>query len=157
MPKRFIISLLLLATGFLPSFGADKQFSALEIINTEGILTISDGSSTYTFKKDGTFVSMPVGISGRTIEGKWSSLGVQSPMDLTVRFVVNGKWGWVNGISPNDDHRTMALWIYPVSSPTQVRVCWPFLGSSNLNAKVYKCYFLIDELRKKPEESSKTK
>ena len=38
-----------------------------EIIQNEGQFVFTDGSSFYLFKKDGTFTSEPLGLSGRVI------------------------------------------------------------------------------------------
>jgi len=72
MLKFILMASLLLGIGGLSCFGSDTMESALSIINREGKLSIVDGGSSYTFKKDGTFSSMPYGVmDGRTISGHW--------------------------------------------------------------------------------------
>ncbi|MDE1170217.1 MAG: hypothetical protein PW734_03260 [Verrucomicrobium sp.] len=72
-------------------------------IEKRGSLAISDGFSYYLFRKDGTFESKPLGLSGRTIEGTWE----KKPGRKT--FVIQGNWGWVNGVGPAHDRRRMVL------------------------------------------------
>ena len=107
--------------------------TALQVINSDGDLTISDGSSFYTFKKDGSFVSGPCGISGRTMLGSWRAPGGDG--GKIVSFLVDAKIGWMNGITPVKDVRTIRIIIYP-----------PF---ERVNPHLYHCYFLIDEMTKK--------
>ena len=117
----------------------------LQIIQEEGQFVFTDGSSYYLLKKDGTFTSEPLGISGREITGRWELQGRV--------FVIQGRWSWINGLSPRDDYRKMRLAIYrPVSSETVEHLS---LVDGNVNTKIYKCYFVIEELQKipKPEKS----
>jgi len=102
----------------------------LAVINKEGSLTISDGSSTYTFRKDGSFISGPRGICGRTIDGKWRS----SDSGL---FVVEGTWGWDNGLSEINDVRIMTLSIQSLYK------------THESGPDEYKCYLVIEELKRK--------
>lgn len=109
-----------------------------QIIREESKFIFTDGSSYYLFNKDGTFKSEPLGISGRTISGTWK---VQDNL-----FTIEGKWGWVNGLSRNDDYRKMVVFINnPTSSEILERLS-PSFGS--LNVKIYKCYFEIEDLQK---------
>jgi hypothetical protein len=110
----------------------------LEIIQKEGKFVFTDGSSYYLFKKDYTFESGPLGMSGREISGTWKA--------EDGFFVVNGKWGWLNGGSQSDDYRKMVLY---VARPDSVeKEDKSTFASGILGMKVYKCYFEIEELRK---------
>ena len=131
---RTVISILL--ATIIPVIAADAFTLPDTIIENEGHLSISDGSSIYIFKKDGTFSLRPHGMSGRTIRGKWKK-GDEDDRS----FIVEGRWTWINGISLDNDERIMKLWIYPLSGEKEA------VGYDNYS--VFKCYFLIDELRKK--------
>jgi hypothetical protein len=112
-----------------------------QIIKDEGKFIFTDGSSYYLFQKDGTFKSEPVGISGRVITGTWKS---QNNL-----FVIQGKWSWVNGLSQENDFRKMVLYINnPASSEIVEKLSFGF-GSQKV--KIYKCYFLVEELQKIPK------
>lgn len=112
-----------------------------QIIKDEGRFIFTDDHSYYLFKKDGTFRFAPLGLSGRVITGTWKSQG-----NL---FVIQGQWGWVNGLSIQDDFRKMVLYISnPNSSETVERLSFDF---GSLNVKIYKCYFLVEELQKIPK------
>jgi hypothetical protein len=116
----------------------------LQIIQEEGQFVFTDGSSYYQFKKDGTFKSGPLGISGREISGTWKSPDPRFPM-----FVIQGRWSWINGLSPRDDYRKLTLYIgHPVSVETVEQLS---LVGGGRNVKVYKCYFMVDELQKIPK------
>ena len=78
--------------------------SIAPIIAKEGVFAVSDGSSTFQLHKGGKFTMEPVGMSGRTVEGFWTQTDDS-------HFVITGKWGWVNGLSRNDDYRRMELYI----------------------------------------------
>ena len=124
-----------------------------QIISEAGIFAYSDGSSYFAFRKDGQFESGPMGESGRTINGTWTK-------DRDDRFVVKGKWGWMNGVSPTNDFRTMRLSISsyspePYSTPSNA-----LFGSAlitNRPAQFYKVYAVIDSLikgtDKQPQQS----
>ena len=116
-----------------------------EIIQAEGQFVFTDGSSYYMFKKDGTFTSEPLGISGRKIKGKWEYLHDRE-------FVIRGRWTWMNGLSARDDYREMTIAACrPVSAEIVHRLSDV---DATLNMKVYKCYFVIETLTKitKPSE-----
>ena len=131
---KFAISILIAAV--LPVSAADEFIAPEKIIEKEGCLSISDGSSIYTFQKNGTFSLRPYTISGRTIQGIW-----KKGDDTDGSFIVEGRWAWINGASLNNDERIMKLWIYPLSGEKEI-VAYD-------RQSVYKCYFLIDELIKK--------
>jgi hypothetical protein len=133
--KWVLVIFCVLGLGMI-STRADDFRSALQVINSEGSLTINDGSSFYTFKKDGSFLSGPCGISGRTMSGSWRAPGGDT--SKTVLFEIDAQVGWMNGIQPPHDFRTIKMWVYP-----------GFYRDKSATAGPYKCYFLIDEMKKK--------
>ena len=118
---------------------AESLPSPLQILKKEGQFVFTDGSSYYQLKKDGTFDSGPLDMSGRTIHGHWTS------RDEMV-FIVRGQWSWVNGVSPIDDYRKMTIAIYTPTGIEPKKEAQHF--SFAPDAKVYKCYFVIEELVK---------
>jgi hypothetical protein len=140
--KNFLASAIVVLTTFIAVTRAAEFPQASEIIQTEGQFVFTDGSSYYMFKRDGTFTSEPLGISGREINGKWDL------RDERV-FVIRGRWTWINGLSPRDDYRQMEIWVY---RPTSAEIV-PQLSfvDGGLNVKVYKCYFVVDQLAKIPK------
>ena len=112
-----------------------------KIIQDEGAFAFTDGSSYYLLRKDGTFKSGPLGLSGREISGAWK---LQEHM-----FVIEGRWGWINGLSPVDDYRRLTLFISSPVSVETVKHLSPV--SENLYVKVYKCYFIVEGLQKIPK------
>jgi hypothetical protein len=137
--KNFLASAIVILTTFVAVTRAAEFPPASEIIKTEGQFVFTDGSSYYMFKKDGTFTSEPLEISGREITGTWEL------RDERV-FVIRGRWMWINGLSPRDDYRQMRIAIY---RPTAVEtVDWLSHTDATRNVKVYKCYFVIEELIK---------
>jgi len=109
-------------------------------IQERGSITVSDGSSFYTFNKDGTFLSGPWGISGRMIEGRWR----QEPGSRN-RFLVEGRWSWMNGTSLPHDFRKMVVVVYP---GTFNKVPKDRLGFASVD-EILDCYFIIDGLSPK--------
>ncbi|HCU23670.1 MAG TPA: hypothetical protein DF383_01535, partial [Deltaproteobacteria bacterium] len=65
--RVFFICLLTLAT--FSSLHAAEYTQATDIIQAEGEFVTTDGSSYFSFRKDGTFSSGPLSMSGRQIEG----------------------------------------------------------------------------------------
>ena len=101
---------------------------------------ISDGSSLYLFHPDGKFHLEPLGLSGRTVEGSWKrDSGIVK---------ITGKWGWVNGLSKEDDFREMEIHISALHDTTREQVS-KLTGSKH---RVHHCYFLIERLGKKSPE-----
>ena len=113
-----------------------------QIVREEGRFVFVDGASYYVLEKGGAFRSGPLGLSGRTIEGRWK---FQTPG----RFVIEGRWGWVNGISPRDDFRRMTLVISAVEGFEEKQQL--SLVEAPLPTRVYKCYFIVDDLVKVPQ------
>lgn len=105
-------------------------------------LCISDGSSVYIFSPDNKFRLVPIGESGRTIEGTWSrdSEGIH----------IVGKWSWINGLSANDDFREMDIYIGALQDKTREYTSM-FPASKH---KIYDCYFLIERVEKKKRGES---
>lgn len=112
-----------------------------QIIQEEGQFVFTDGASYYLFKKDGTFTSAPLGLSGRMITGRWK-------FQLPSLFVIEGQWGWINGLNLRDDFRKMTLAL-SVAEDFEER---QHISSIDLTGpvKVYKCYFVVEELVKMP-------
>lgn len=102
----------------------------------QGQLALSDGSSVFIFNKDKSFESGPLGLSGRTIKGTWQ-------LDKSGGYLVNGTWGWINGLSPKNDKRTMLIHIGTLSDELQeIRTpIYPKL-------QIRKAYFFIDSLQR---------
>jgi hypothetical protein len=145
---RLAIALASLIIGVAATFAAQSFFKPeakatdfpepLKIIQAEGRFVFTDGSSYYSFKRDGTFKSGPMGLSGREITGTWKS--------EDRLFVIEGIWGWMNGVSPVDDYRKMTIYVStPISVETAKRMS-PVDASANV--KIYNCYFIVEELRK---------
>src|SRR5689334_2900227 len=109
---RFMATLLAFVLGsgalFYPVFKANAVAARdypepIKIIQEEGEFVFEDGSSYYLFKKDGTFKSGPLGLSGREIEGTWKQ--------RDALFVIEGRWGWMNGASLDNDYKRLTLYI----------------------------------------------
>ena len=129
-----VVGAFLMGAG--PAIGAEPRTAVRAAIEAKGAFAFSDGASVYVLEKGGTFVLEPVGISGRTIEGSWVS-------DDDRIFVVTGRWGWVNGLSRDDDYRrlTFAVTAHPAEGKAE-----PVKTRSGV--VVSPAYFVIDELVK---------
>ena len=123
---------------FRPPVLAAEYREPLKIIQGEGQFVFTDGSSYYSLKKDGSFKSGPLGLSGREIMGTWKA--------HDNLFLIEGRWGWMNGASPVDDRRKMTLYISTPTAVETVKTMSPV--DESVNVKIYKCYFLIEELQK---------
>ena len=111
--------------------------SMIEIIEEEGQFAFTDGSSTYLFLDDGSFYMDPTGMSGRAVEGNWTSSDSN-------RFEITGIWGWDNGISLIDDKRKMTIFINLRSMETEAsELLW-----RSTDSKLYDVYFTIEEITK---------
>jgi hypothetical protein len=142
----FIIGLAFIwhLSGASPAVSAADFPEPLKIIQSEGQFVFTDGSSYYLLKKDGTFKSGPLGLSGREITGTWKA--------KDSLFVIEGQWGWVNGLSALNDYRRMTIFVStPTSVETVKRMSWV---EASADVKVYKCYFIVDELQKLPRPQS---
>jgi hypothetical protein len=99
-------------------------------------ICISDGSSLYIFHPNGDFELEPLGLSGRTIQGKWR-------LHYTM-VQVTGLWSWMNGISADDDYRTMVLNVGGIDPEFTELTSM----SSGKVHKVRKAYLTIESLEK---------
>jgi len=79
---------------------SEAELDPAATLEADGSITLTDGSSYYTFSKGGDFTSGPVGTSGRTLDGRWSQ-----PAGSKGRFVVVARRGWIGGISSGSFHR----------------------------------------------------
>src|SRR4051812_17007440 len=104
--KVVLLSFMLSAARF-GAAAEEPSMPPLKAIEKFGSISIADGSSFFTFSKDGSFQSGPLGISGRAFEGRWTASG-----DYT--FSVIAKVGWVNGASSGQDFRRIVFAIYHV-------------------------------------------
>tara|TARA_R110002167_G_scaffold102617_1_gene266098 strand:- start:489 stop:896 length:408 start_codon:yes stop_codon:yes gene_type:complete len=124
---------------FLTAIGvhASELIDGKELFSSGKEICLTDGSSIYIFMPDNTFVSEPLGLSGRTINGKW---------DWDSHLIrITGTWSWINGLSPENDFREMDIHIGHITNETSEH-------KSMLTAKkhrIYKSYFYIDRLEKK--------
>jgi hypothetical protein len=112
-------------------------------------IVLLDGSSSYTFAKDGRFTSTPLDTSGRTFEGKWEILEGKS--GGTAKVIVNAKEGWRDGIQPSDSFRRIVFVIYSGETVPYVRPDDPDgkVAIMCRNPKThFKCYWFIDEMTK---------
>ena len=100
-----------------------------EILGTEGVFSFSDGSSIYSFFSDGDFLLEPVGLSGRAIDGSWTSNDFSE-------FYVEGLWTWYNGISRENDRRSMTVLVTLL--PGEPDTVW--------GKRVWPVYFSVEEI-----------
>lgn len=133
-----IVAVLFLFCLCTPVFS--EQFPLVEeIIKAEGQFVFTDGSSYYRLDKDGTFESGPLSLSGRTISGKWHTNPGSSS------FEINGKWGFMNGLSLKDDERKMVMIINAPQSISSEKA-EPWAASFKQPTKIYQTYFIIQQL-----------
>ena len=137
MMKLTFLAVLLLAAQFVAA--AEEAFiPPLKAIEKFGSISITDGSSFFTFSKDGSFRSGPLGESGREFDGRW--------MASNLTFTVTAKLGWMNGASTVQDYRRIVFVIYHVQKrPPETN---PFKRSQ---PELFDSYFLIEELVKTPK------
>ena len=118
--------------------GEERTVSPLEAIREKGVVIVSDGSSFYTLRKDGSFASGPLAEQGRAITGTWKP-DERMP---DRRFVIEGNWSWINGKWPANDRRRMVLDILPGRQRKTTEEERRFtLGEEFLEG-----YFLVEEL-----------
>lgn len=139
--KTLLVTLMLLT---MCSLAFAKLQEPFQIIQKEGQFIFTDNASYYRFKKDGSFQSNPIGLSGRTITGHWK---LQNS-----HFIIEGQWGWLNGLSLLDDFRRMTIGISDAESFEKRQ---DIQGYFEGEAKVYKCYFVMEELVRIPSSSIK--
>lgn len=115
------------AEDVLPTLG--------ELIEEEGLLAFTDGSSSYQFYADGSFFMEPVSLCGRAVEGTWEWLDES-------RVEIDGIWSWYNGISAIDDRRRMIVYMYLRSDVTEpAELIW-----RTPDAVFHDVYFTVEEL-----------
>ena len=135
--KLLLITFIYLAL-VAANYGADQTISPLDGIRENKSITISDGSSFYTFRDDHSFQSGPLQMGGRTITGRWRV----SNEHADGRFIVEGTWSWINGLSSLDDFREIQFDVRPgtfrKTTDTEKRF--------TLSPEIFECYFLIDKL-----------
>jgi hypothetical protein len=141
--KTFLILLPLFCISMLLEAG-DGKIAPMDAIRDKEYITIFDGSSFYTFRKDGSFDSGPCGIGGRRITGTWAP----SQDRPNISFVVDGQWSWIDGLSNSEDFRRMVFDIRPGVFRKTTDEESHFL----LSREIFQCYFVIDELTKKQKK-----
>ena len=144
MKIRFAV-IALFAAGVLCIAGTASVHPGT-LFKTDGRLVISDGSSYYVFRTNGTFLSVPVGMSGRTFEGTCAA-AIETDR---VWFTVHATRGWMNGASSPAEYRIL----FVVHSGGHKRPEKPYILREPEADGVYDGYFLIEELVKvaKPEK-----
>ena len=135
---KILLSSLLFACALISAKAQLLDPSAA--LKQDGILRISDGSSYYEFNTNGTFKSFPVGMSGRTFAGTWTSSA--DPNEL--HFTVTAKMGWMNGFQPPQDDWRIVFTVYAGTRHPAER----------FGLATFDCYWIIDELTKiaKPDK-----
>ncbi len=137
---------ILLACAISTTVVAQTNRQIEQVIRDEGAISFSDGSSIFTFKDSGEFTLQPIGMSGRTISGTWTN-------DGSSILVITGQWGWINGISRDNDHREMRL-IASLKNDSPI-------SQSSLGPvwrwKLYDVYFTIEDIHPAEGESLKKK
>lgn len=118
--------------------------TALQVIRDEGALLLVEGGSFYRFNRDSSFRSGPIGLSGRVITGRW-----RGGDDL---FIVEGRWGWVNGQSLPDDYRRMTIRIARIDGPGTLQSL-PLSGVVN-SVRVHSGYYYVDDVVRIPPPAS---
>jgi len=140
-----LLAIAFILFGIVPASYATELPRASEIIEIEGQFVFTDGSSFFIFKKDHSFSSGPLELSGREITGTWELRDDRL-------FVIRGKWTWINGLSARDDYREMQIAVYrPQSVETVKSLSYVAVLE---NVKVYKCYFVVEELSKVSKASN---
>ena len=139
-------TLFVLLLSALAANASETLIPPLKAIQDFGGIAVGDGSSYYTFSKDGSFESGPLGMSGRTMTGRWAK-------DSDGRLIATVRLGWVNGLSSGDQYRRIVFFISHVSR--RAEPAKPRFGTS---AELFDSYFFIDEMTPIPkpaEEISK--
>ena len=111
-----------------------EELTINKILNTTDVYSFCDGSSIYSFRKNGIFESFPLGIGGRAIDGKWE-------INDRKQYKIVGHWGWWNGKSIPSDKRELIIDIRPTLEINK-------LYKSENNLIIYNCYFTIESLSK---------
>jgi len=129
-----------------PAFAADAGLDPAQTIDADGSITLTDGSSYYTFSKGGAFISGPVGLgrkSGRVLEGTWTLSGKTPSAEL---FTVTASRSWLDAFPKDDDYRRIVFRI----GPGEKR---PFRDHMVPAITEFAAYLLIEEFVKIPKPS----
>lgn len=143
MKTKFLVPLLLVLL-LRPAFAAGEGLDPLKTIEADGSITLTDGSSYYTFSKGGGFISGPVGLgrkNGRVLEGSWTLSGKTPSAEL---FTVTASWSWSDAFPRDDDYRRIVFQI----GPGEKR---PFRDHMVPAITEFAAYLLIDEFVKIPK------
>lgn len=81
---------------------AEPEYSPQAALDKFGRFALTDGTSYFTFTRDGQFKSGPMGESGRELTGTWTLA------DATELTVV-ARLGWLNGLNPPDEYRRLVF------------------------------------------------
>lgn len=103
-------------------FAAEPTYSPQEALDKFGSFTITNASSYFTFSRNGSFDSGPLGLSGEQLRGTWTFTN-------KTNFMVTAKRGWANGINLPDEYRQVIFRIVSVrkhSAPPTVSFGAPF-------------------------------
>ena len=133
------IFLLTLFSAVAVVCAAESENSARKAIEKYDGFTITDGSSYFTFSKDGKFNSGPMGLSGRQLKGAWT-------LADNSEFTVIAKLEWANGLQPVDDYRRI---VFRISS-VQKRAVQSSI-SFGAPTELFDSYCLIEEFVKIPK------
>ncbi len=98
------LTLLLAAGGTHAEDGA--TITPEQALAQVGTFTLYDNATLYSFQRDGTFSATPRGLSGRTLEGRWTS-------DGPGHYQVVAALGWINGLSQRNHYKAIDFTIYP--------------------------------------------
>ena len=123
---------------------AEPTYSPQEAMNKFGSFSITDGSSYFTFYNDGKFMSGPMGMSGRELNGTWT---IADKTELTVVAQV----GWMNGLQPQEEYRRI---VFRVSN-LRKRETAQSTVSMGAPTELFDSYCLIEEFVKiaKPKDA----
>ena len=107
-----------------------------QAIEEDGSITLSDGSSYYTFSRGGGFLSGPIGKTGRRLEGTWKADAVLEPG----YFSVVAGYEWMDGETwKKEGYRKIRFRI----GPGEKR---PFREQMVPAISEFHAYFVIEEL-----------
>jgi hypothetical protein len=147
--KIIYLALLSVVAAVAGVSAAEPTYWPQEALDKFGAFTITDGSSYFTFSRDGKFKSGPMGLSGRELNGTWT---VADKTEMTVIARV----GWMNGHQPQDDYRRIVLSISSLRK--RERATQPTV-SFGAPADLFDGYFYIEEFVKipKPKDANSTR
>jgi len=132
--KRCLLIPFLFTLAWTPTLATDQSLLPSEVISLNQQLNARDGITNYTFKKDGSFSLFPMAMSGTWVQGKWKDME-SSSKGLTVQ--IEGHWGGVNQVSPNNQFVTMSLVIHPGI----------LQNTGNPETDIYKCSVTVEDAK----------